>query len=45
MNQLLVWLTGGNRQRGAPIGEQVEIPANYIDHVEEGTDPGQVPVQ
>jgi len=27
----------------APIGEQVEIPANYIDHVDEGTDPGPFP--
>jgi len=27
----------------APIGEQVEIPANYIDHVEEGTNPGPFP--
>jgi len=25
------------------VGEEVAIPANYVDHVEEGTDPGPFP--
>ena len=37
-----IFVFQGSRQP-APIGEQVEIPANYIDHVEEGTDPGPFP--
>lgn len=27
----------------AAIGQEIEIPANYIDHIEEGTDPGPFP--
>lgn len=27
----------------AAIGEEIEIPANYIDHIEEGADPGPFP--
>jgi len=29
--------------RPTPIGEQVDVPANYVNHVEEGTDPGPFP--
>ncbi len=25
------------------VGEKVEIPANYVNHIEEGTDPGSFP--
>ena len=32
----------GSRQ-ASPVGEQVAIPANYINHIEEGTDPGPFP--
>ena len=26
-----------------PVGEQVEVPADYVNHVEEGSDPGPFP--
>jgi hypothetical protein len=29
--------------RPKPVGEQVAVPADYINHVEEGTDPGPFP--
>ena len=25
------------------VGEEIEIPANYVDHIEDGTDPGPFP--
>ena len=26
-----------------PVGKQVEVPADYVNHIEEGTDPGPFP--
>jgi hypothetical protein len=32
------------RQGARPaLGEEIEIPANYVDHIEDGTDPGPFP--
>jgi hypothetical protein len=33
----------GAGQPSSPVGEQVAVPADYVNHVEEGTDPGPFP--
>jgi len=32
----------GNGQ-SSPVGEQIAVPADYVNHIEEGTDPGPFP--
>jgi len=29
--------------QASPVGEQIAIPADYVNHIEEGTDPGPFP--
>jgi len=35
-----VFRSGG---QSSPVGEQIEVPADYVNHIEEGTDPGPFP--
>jgi len=35
-----VFRSGG---QSLPVGEQIEVPADYVNHIEEGTDPGPFP--
>ena len=30
-------------KQAPPVGEQIEVPADYVNHIEEGTDPGSFP--